>query len=292
MNYVLKKLENSISVTGIYNVHFFEFPQNFYTKDESHPFYELVFVSSGKLSIISDDYTGTLHKNSMIIHRSGERHYLKCDSSNTPTVIIIGFSCVGAEIDRFSLSPITLDDGDVKKLAEIVKEGRNVFCPPYDVPKYDMKKKKNPPFGAEQMLKNLLEYFLITLSRKFVKIGETEETNDVAIFGVTANEIIRYIDDNYKERITLDELAFLFRTNRSTLCKVFKGSTGKTIAEYIADKKLESAKRKILQTDKTLTQIAEELNFESIHYFTRFFKKHQGVSPSEFRNSQKIRPFL
>ena len=66
MNYVLKKLENSISVTGIYNVHFFEFPQNFYTKDESHPFYELVFVSSGKLSIISDDYTGTLHKNSMI----------------------------------------------------------------------------------------------------------------------------------------------------------------------------------------------------------------------------------
>ena len=285
MNYVLKKLEDSIKVTGIANVHFFEFPISFYTKDESHPFYELVFVSSGKLSVISDDYVGIVNKNEIIIHRSGERHYLKCDSENAPTVIIIGFTCIGASIDKFSRSPVPLDSSDVKKLAEIVKEGRNVFAPPYDVPKYDMKKKKNAPFGAEQMLKNLLEYFLIGITRKFENSTEKEEISldDGVLDRLTASEIVAYIDDNYKERITLDELAFLFRTNRSTLCKVFKSNTGKTITEYVGDKKLASAKKRILETDKTLTEIAEELNFESIHYFTRFFKKHAGVSPSEYR---------
>lgn len=284
MDYVLKKLDDTINVTGIANVHFFEFPQNFYTQDDSHPFYELVYVSSGSLMVVSEDYTGTLDKNKLIIHRAGEHHFLKCSSGNEPTVIIIGFTCSGGNIDKFSSSPVYLDDGEIKKLAEIVKEGRNVFAPPYDVPKYDMKKKKNPPFGAEQMLKNLLEYFLIGLFRK---TNSPVEEESGALSRLTANEIISYIDDNYKERITLDELAFLFRTNRSTLCKVFKSNTGKTISEYVGDKKLAVAKKKIAQTDKTLTEIAEELNFESIHYFTRFFKKHLGISPREYRNRVK-----
>lgn len=286
MDYVLKKLEDTIKITAIANVHFFEFPHSFYTKNESHPFHELIFVSSGKLSVISDGYNGVLEKNKMIIHLSSEKHYLKCDKNNAPTVIIIGFTCSGNIPLKFSTSPTVLDDSEIKKLAEIVKEGRNVFAPPYDVPKYDMKKKQNQPFGAEQLLKNLLEYFIISLVRKNTDANLNDDNNqsDNSFDKVNANEIIAYIDDNYKERITIDELAFIFRTNRSTLCKVFKNNTGKTITEYVNDKKFESAKRRIEKTNKTFTEIAEELNFESIHYFTRFFKKHSGISPSEYRN--------
>ena len=57
MKYVLKQLEDEIIVTGIANLHFFEFPQNFYTNQDSHPFRELIFVSSGKLAIESDNYS-------------------------------------------------------------------------------------------------------------------------------------------------------------------------------------------------------------------------------------------
>ena len=288
MEYVLKKLDDSVRVTGIANVHFFEFPQNFYTKIEKHPFYELVYVSSGSLTVASDDYNGKLEKNRLIIHRAGEFHSLKCTSGHNPTVIIVGFTCTGSNLSRFSTAPVLLDDAQIKKLAEIVIEGRNVFAPPYDVPKYDMKKKKNAPFGAEQMLKNLLEYFIIGLFRKNELNAPTLIEEELSTASpVNANEIVSYIDDNFKERITLDELAFLFRTNRSTLCKVFKNSTGKTISEYVSDKKLQVAKNKIETTDKTLTEIAENLNFESIHYFTRFFKKHLGITPSEYRNQCK-----
>ena len=151
-----------------------------------------------------------------------------------------------------------------------------------------MKKKKNATFGAEQMLKNLLEYFIIGLFRKNELNAPTLIEEELSTASpVNANEIVSYIDDNFKERITLDELAFLFRTNRSTLCKVFKNSTGKTISEYVGNKKLQVAKNKIETTDKTLTEIAENLNFESIHYFTRFFKKHLGITPSEYRNQCK-----
>jgi len=285
MKFILKKLENTVKVSGVANVHFFEFPENFHTENDRHPFYELLFVSSGKLNIISEEYSGLIKKNEMIIHKANEYHSLKCVGTTTPTVIIIGFDCEETDLSSFAKCPLPLADTDVKKLAEIVKEGRNVFAPPYDVPVYDMKKKKHQILGSEQMLKNLLEYFIISLMRKSDGHSETEDLGFSG--GLNVNEVISYVNDNYKEKITLDELAFIFRTNRSTLCREFKAGTGKTVSEFVADKKLNSAIRKIKETDKTFTEIAEELNFDSIHYFTRFFKKMTGLSPKEFRKNTR-----
>jgi AraC-like DNA-binding protein len=264
-------------------LHFFEFPTDFYTKSDSHPFYELVYVSGGKLTIKSEGFSGELEKGKMIIHKPNEMHSLSSEGDTTPTVIIIGFTCEEKEINNLASTPITLSLANVKKLAEIVKEGRNVFAPPYNVPVYNMKKKKNTAFGAEQMLKNLLEYFLIGILRDFS--SSFDEENDPKE-KLSIGEIVNYLSDNFTEKITLDELAFIFKTNRSTLCSQFKSFTGKTINEFLNLKKLEVAKRKILTTDKTFTEIAEELNFDSIHYFTRFFKKHTNLSPKEFRKGK------
>lgn len=281
MKYVLKDLKNTLTITSIANVHFFEFPSEFYTQTDKHPFYELVYVSNGRLIVNSEDYSGTLEKHQMIIHGSNKYHSLQCTTTFTPTVIIVGFTCTGLDIDEFSKKPILLDENSIKKLAEIVTEGRNVFAPPYNVPKYDMKKKKNIPIGSEQLLKNLLEYFLLTLIRKTNK--KSNYTENKELDKLNYFEVVSYIEDNYLEKITLDELAFIFRTNRSTLCKNFKAQTGKTISQFIIEKKLNVAKELIKTTDKSLTEISEQLNFESIHYFTKFFKKHVGLSPSVFR---------
>ncbi len=282
MEFILKELTPSITITKLANVHFFEFPAEFYTQTDNHDFYELIFVSSGKLYVSSEDYSGTLKKQQMIIHRPNESHSLKCDAGLRPVVIIIGFQCSSNCLDKFSCAPITLEASSIKKLAEIVKEGRNLFSPPYDVPLYDMKKKKHFPFGSEQMLKNLLECFLLSLIRATNdSISENDNVEIDNRFDVY--EIVSYINDNYLEKATIDELSFMFGTNRSTLCKSFKEYTKKTITEYINAKKLECAKQIITQTTKTITEISEQLKFENIHYFTRFFKKHTGLSPVEYR---------
>lgn len=287
MKYALKPLKTTVKVQEIAYVHFFEFQRDFFTQPENHPFYELVFVSGGNLDIRSEDFNGRLEKNQMIIHRPDEYHSLSCDSESNPTVIIIGFSCTENDLSKFSKSPVTLGVSDIKKLAEIIKEARNVFSPPYDIPLYDMKKKKNPPFGAEQMLGGLIEYFLINLIREYASDVATRGTERTERF--SANEIVAYISDNYKEKITLDELAFIFRTNRSTLCKEFKSATGNTVIGFMNDKKIQEAKREILTTDLTFTEIAENLNFESIHYFTRLFKSVTGLSPKDFKNANSIK---
>ena len=282
MEYVTKRLSDSVSVTGIVNLHFFKFQKDFSSKDEKHPFYELVFANSGALQINSEDYSGKLSKNEMLIHRCNTTHSLCCHGEGSPEVIIIGFECSSDKIDEFSHTPVHLSDSEVRKLAEIVKEGRNVFMPPYDEPVYNMKKKRRQRFGAEQMLRLLLEYFLIRIIRKYTLSEKTDELTESPSF---IGEVVGYMNDNFLEKITIDELAFLFKTNRATLCHQFKEATGMTLIEFINKKKFESAKQKIISTNDTFTKIAEELNFDSIHYFTRFFKKMAGCTPKEFRKN-------
>ena len=284
MEYVTKKLYDTLSVTGIVNLHFFTLDNDFTTEGERHPFYELVFVNAGGLHISSEDYTGDLAQGQMIIHRAGEEHSLSCTEGAEPSVIIIGFECDSAQINTFSTAPLTLGDAAIGRLAEIVKEGRNVFKPPYNTPVYDMKKKKHQPYGAEQMLKLSLESFLLLLFREYRTADGGEEKTEAP---TPIHEVIAYVSANYLERMTIDELAFLFKTNRATLCREFKRETGTTLITFINDKKIVRAKEKIVTTAKTFTQIAEEMNFESIHYFTRFFKKMTGLTPKEFRQASK-----
>ena len=281
MEFKIKPMNNTLSVTGIANVHFFDFDKNTTTEFDKHPFYELVYVSSGQLQVTSDSFNGTLNKNMMIIHNLNENHSLSCFETEKTTVIIIGFTCDGLNSENFSKTPILLSDTSVKKLAEIVKEGRNVFAPPHNVPVYNMKKNKNQPYASEQLLKILLEYFLLSIMRELLGKQNTVDVNNLYTFNVS--ELIGYLDDKYKEKITLSELAFLFNTNRTTLCKEFKKATDSTILDYVANKKLNDAKNLIKTTSKTFTEISEQLNFESVHYFTRFFTKRVGVSPKQFR---------
>ncbi len=283
MDFILNTLETKISVPRIANVHFFDFPQGYETVWNSHPFRELIFVANGRITVTSEEYTGDLDKNECIMHGTDRKHAFSCPNHSETTVVVIGFECTSNKLDFFSKQPIRLDDSEIKKLAEIVKEGRNVFLPPYNVPTYNMKKKKRQAFGSEQLLRAHLECFLVTLLRKHELRDEDEEREDTAF---EIEEIIKYIDANFLEKITLRELSFLFHTNRSTLCKSFKAATGLTLSAYISRKKTELAKEMLRTSRQTVAQIAEQLHFDSTAYFCAFFKRETGMTPAIYRKNE------
>ena len=281
MNFNLIKIKDVLEIPEIANVHFFEFEKDYSTSEDSHPFCELVFSYSGTLGIVAENYNGKLRKGELLIHRAGERHALKSHKNKKTTVVIIGFKCVSEYINAFSERPVRLDENEIKALARIVKEGRNVFSPPYDVPLYNMKKKENQVWGSEQILRSLLENFLIELVRNHVIREGNDEEGGTSDFKL--EEIISYVDAHFTEKLVLDDLAFLFNTNRSALCRSFKAFTGKTLVNYIADKKLSAFLEMLSKTNLSLSEIAAKLGFESTAYLCRFFKKHTGKTPKEYR---------
>ncbi len=284
MEFKLKAIDNVLEIPKIANVHFFEFERDHKTKEDSHSFCEMLFSYTGTLVIDAESYKGKLRPGELIIHAANERHSLRTQKNKKNTVVIIGFQCTSQMLSQFSKKPIRLDENEKKQIARIVKEGRNVFAPPYDVPMYDMKKKAKDKqvFGSEQMLCSLLETFLIELVRKHVFFkGEDEVGTGDFLF----DEIITYVDAHFKDKITLDEMAFLFNTNRSAFCRRFKALTGSTFVGYIADKKLTYIKKLLSETGKSVSEISNELNFESVAYMCHFFKKHTGQTPKEYRQA-------
>lgn len=286
MEFKLKTFKRVINVTRIANIHYFEFTKEYQTYKDKHAFRELVYVDNGEINVSAENYEGKLEKNQVIIHKAEEIHSLSCSHNTAPNVIIIGFECSAKELDVFAAEPTQLSAECQKLLTDVIKEGRNVFLPPYDVPYLkDMRKRKEYPFGADQLIKLKLEIFFIELIRGLeVKKVLSENLDDYKL-----NEIYNYINENYKEKITLDELCFLYGTNKTSLCSSFKTAYGETIVTFINKKRIKEAKVLFREGKYNLTQTGELVGFSSLHYFSRIFKQYEGISPKEYFNTIKSR---
>lgn len=285
MDFKLQKCKIQMNVTRIANIHYFEFTNEYHTSRDAHNFCELIYVDTGTLSVAAESFCGDLSVNQLIIHRPNEVHSLSTSDAVAPNVIIIGFECESEALAPFSKAPVTLTNEHTKALARIMAEGMSIYEPPYDIPNTTyMKKRKDFPFGADQMIKIGLESFLITLVRDFCENeGAKETTHDTTLGNIQA--IHQYITENYNTKISLDNLCFLFGTNKTTLCKSFRQEYGTTILNYINSLKIREAKSLLRKKQMSETQIAESLGYESIHYFCRQFKKATGQTPTEYAKS-------
>jgi len=80
----------------------------------------------------------------------------------------------------------------------------------------------------------------------------------------------------------LKDLSELVQLSSSYLSKVFKATTGYSIIEFFNKIKVDKAKEIIIEDDKKIKEVAQMLGFTDEFYFSRIFKKIEGVSPSEF----------
>lgn len=280
MEFKLKEFISDVNVTRMANIHYFEFIKEYHTTKDKHPFRELIYVDSGTITVEADDYCGPLYSKQILIHKANEAHSLSCADGSAPNVIIIGFECNSEMLDLFSKKPTILSNEQTKILTDVIREGRSVYLPPYDEPNIkDMKKRDAFLFGADQMLKLKLEIFLIELIRS-VNTSESEPfpaANDAKI-----SEIYSYVSNNYSEKITLNDLCFLFCTNKTTICKSFKNTYGDTLINHINKLRIKHAKNLMREGNLNLTQISEKVGFSSIHYFNKIFKSLENKSPSEY----------
>ena len=281
----LKPFSSALTVPRMANVHYFEFTKAYHTVRDRHPFRELIYVDGGAVTVEADSFCGVLRDRQLLIHQSNEYHRLYCDENEAPNVIILGFECACEQLDVFAAAPHTLSSAQINLLTDIVKEGRAVFLPPYDVPNLrDMKKREVTPFGADQMLKLKLETFLIELVRSKQNADRPTAT---AVADSKTEEIGLYLADHYTESVSLDDLCFLFNTNRTTLCKRFKDTYGETIIQHIHRLRIRQAKRLMRKGELNLTQLSAALGFSSIHYFSKTFKQYEHRSPGEYIRSIK-----
>ena len=296
MSYTGISNQKNIHVDTIYSVHYFEYTNTFSFKGESHDFWELVYVDTGKINITAGSDSISLKKNEIFFHEPNEFHSLKADESTAPNVIIVSFAC-NSEMMRFlKHKKLSLNQREQNILGKIISEARQCFSCRLDDPYLKtLPINSDAPFGSRELLFNYLEQFLITMLRKYSMKSSsqpytpnpntkiTKHMSDAKLF----TEIIKDIQDHLYEDISIAKICETYSLSRSTLQRLFRRHCNLSITEYIAYLRIDRAKEMIRLQNLNFTQIATELGYSSIHYFSRQFKQVSGMSPSEYATSIK-----
>lgn len=143
--------------------------------------------------------------------------------------------------------------------------------------------------GNNLLYKSLL--FLI-MHHLTITSGETKEDNRLLHKSTTkyahdeyVELIIKIIGTSYQEKISIEKIADKLSIHRSYLSNLFKKETGQSIKHYLLTYRINKAMSKMLDKNKSISEIATETGFTDPLYFSRLFKQHVGYSPSEYRKN-------
>jgi len=120
---------------------------------------------------------------------------------------------------------------------------------------------------------------------RIVKLLSEISTEKEQVLPTYIETALRYIKENYKEKITVEDIANETHLSPSYLFSVFKKHIGVSPISYLNNYRLSAAADLLLGTDRSITQIAQETGINDSVYFNKLFKKQYQMSPSEYRRT-------
>jgi len=127
------------------------------------------------------------------------------------------------------------------------------------------------------------KYFAIDIDREsqaaFMMFTGQKDHNDTDV-----KKVQEYIEANYQEKITVDDMSAMVAVSRRSLERRFKQATDNTIIEYHQRVKIEAAKRSFETTRKNISEVMFDVGYTDTKAFRTVFKKITGLTPIEYRN--------
>lgn len=250
--------------------------QDWRDSQHSHYFLELLYVIDGKGIVEIEGKPFNIVKNDVIIYNADVNHS-EHSSSDEPL-----------EVDFIAYDNIHLKDLPP-----------NCILPP----------NANCIFSAtpfEQPLQQLFNLIREEITRKdefYAKIvSDISRTLLMYVFRIIShtlntvtllnkdnilNLVVPYIEENFLRNIGLSDIAQECFVNKYYLSHVFTESFGMSVGQYIRSKKIELAQTRIRETNEPIAEIAIQCGFSDPAYFDRLFKKAIGVTPLQYRKTQK-----
>lgn len=99
----------------------------------------------------------------------------------------------------------------------------------------------------------------------------------------TVRSVQLYLMQNHQKKITLEQLGQQFNINPFYLQKQFKRYVGQSPAEYLIYLRMTASKELLRNSQKSISEIARQVGIDNLGYFTRLFKKQEGMTPQEYR---------
>lgn len=141
---------------------------------------------------------------------------------------------------------------------------------------------RNQEFRVKLGVLELLDLLDRNRDRR-VPVYESDNVKSSISKQLRIHEIADYIAEHYWEIDSVEELSQTFYMSKSYLCRMFKEVINFTVSEYINYYRIAASKGYLLDSDYSITEIANLLGYDSLTYFERVFKKSMSVTPLRYR---------
>lgn len=250
-----------------------------------HNEFEIIYIKKGKGLISIDlDYYEVKEKDIVLI-LPGQLHSIEQDSINVMEYENMIFSMdllVSKYDDACNTSFFTPMTKRLIQLPSILNEEN---CDYYDklsscLDNIDEICKSFPKAYELSIKGNLFQFFAV-LFNKIPKVTLPTVKKRKSLDKLKL--IIKYVENNYANDITIEEMSELCNFSQSHFMKFFKSNMDVSFIEYLNDYRLTIASRLLISSSSSILAIALESGFDNLSYFNRLFKKRFDMTPSQFR---------
>jgi AraC-like DNA-binding protein len=101
------------------------------------------------------------------------------------------------------------------------------------------------------------------------------------------SEVFKYIQQNYKDNISLGTISEISNLTPQSFCRLFKKRTGKSFVEYLNEARISAACKYLIDTDWSISEVAYNCGYKTVSNFNKLFKGINGKSPKQYRTQVK-----
>ena len=263
------RMERQLKVEGIYTFWYQEKEQGFLFPGESHPMAELTYVDQGALHSVAEGQDLLLKQGDLVIYGPGQWHMQYADIGVAPRFVTISFELGGLEWEPLLNRKFTAPQNVVTLLQNMLREQERMDA------------------FSNDIILSQLNLLLLMLLREAAspKGGKLQTSNAIH----SENEIIRqaqqYISSHIREKLSVPLVARQVDVSPSYLTALFHKNLQISPGEYIRRIKLQESKQMIRENNLNFTEIAAELQYSTVHHFSRQFKEKFGITPTEYAKS-------
>lgn len=139
-----------------------------------------------------------------------------------------------------------------------------------------------PQPGCGGICQSLLDIILLRLRRRREDFSLSNTPADRRT-SRSCTLVRRYIDNHFKENLTLDQLARMAHVSKYHLAHTFQEEFHTSPISYLIARRIQESRFLLRETDHSVSQIAQILGFSSLSYFSQSFRRLEGLSPVDYR---------
>ncbi|SDI40218.1 AraC family transcriptional regulator [Alteribacillus bidgolensis] len=279
---ILNQMVNRIDQNGAaFKIHYWgAMPEHYNTLRHKHSFFEVCYVLEGEGVYLDGNHTYPLQGNTMFISRPNVSHQLK--SEKGLFLIHVAFELIESESSQEWINIIE----DAKQCPKVIVQiNEEYIAAMLWKSLFIQATKAEHPF-FEETLTNLAGNLIISLLETFVPLSQKGKQK--SLIAPSSSPLLKqvklHIRDNLSGSLKLTDVASHFHVSSRHLSRIFVSELGVSYSEFVQNERIQKAASLLKTTDLSISDIAFESGFSSVHYFTRVFASIMRDPPGRFRS--------